>query len=104
MEFAGEWIPPETWVEVVVNIGSAMEVRVAQRGVIVIPKSLREAYDLRPGVRLTLLDLGGTFVLSPRASQVDAVADRPVRSLADRGESLEEMLRQLREERGRCEP
>jgi AbrB family looped-hinge helix DNA binding protein len=85
-------------------MSEAIELRVAQRGVIVIPKSLREAYDLKPGVRLTLLDLGGTFVLSPQVSQVDALADRLAHSLSERGESLEGMLRQLREERERYEP
>jgi len=85
-------------------MSEAIELRIAQRGVIVIPKSLREAYDLRPGVRMTLLDLGGTFVLSPQISQVDAVADRLAESLSERGESLEGMLRQLREERERYEP
>ncbi|OGO10182.1 MAG: hypothetical protein A2Y93_07710 [Chloroflexi bacterium RBG_13_68_17] len=85
-------------------MSEAIELRIAQRGVIVIPKSLREAYDLRPGVRMTLLDLGGTFVLSRQISQVDAVADRLAESLSERGESLEGMLRQLREERERYEP
>jgi bifunctional DNA-binding transcriptional regulator/antitoxin component of YhaV-PrlF toxin-antitoxin module len=87
-----------------VQMSEAIELRIAQRGVIVIPKSLREAYDLRPGVRMTLLDLGGTFVLSRQISQVDAVADRLAESLSERGESLEGMLRQLREERERYEP
>jgi len=82
----------------------AMEFRVAQRGVIVIPKPLREAYDLKPGDRLTLLDLDGTFVLSRRDSQVDALADRLVEPLYRQGESLEGMLRQLREERERYQP
>jgi len=85
-------------------MSEAIELRIAQRGVIVIPKSLRETYDLRPGVRMTLLDLGGTFILSRQISQVDAVADRLARSLSERGESLEGMLRQLREERERYEP
>ena len=85
-------------------MSEAIELRMAQRGVIVIPKSLREAYDLRPGVRMTLLDLGGTFILSRQISQVDAVADRLAESLSERGESLEGMLRQLREERERYEP
>jgi bifunctional DNA-binding transcriptional regulator/antitoxin component of YhaV-PrlF toxin-antitoxin module len=81
-----------------------MEVQMAQRGVVVIPKSLREAYKLRPGVRFSLLDLGGVFVLSPQTSQADALADRISQSLSDQGESLEGMLRTLREERERYQP
>jgi len=73
--------------------------RVAQRGLITLPKALRETYGISPGDTLTLLDLGGVFVLAPRPSEVDAIADW----LADRwqaqGETLETMLQALREER-----
>ena len=40
----------------------SMTLQMAQRGVITIPKSLRESYGLRPGDTFTLLDLGGVFV------------------------------------------
>jgi len=76
-------------------------VQVAQRGVIVLPKSLRREYGLQAGDRLTLLDLGGVFVLSPQASEVDVLADRLSGKLAEEGQSLEGMLRVLREERER---
>ena len=78
-----------------------MTIQVSQRGVVVLPKALRTAYNLKPGDRLTLLDLGGAFVLSPEASQVDALADRISGAIAERGETLEGMLRLLREERER---
>ena len=74
-------------------------VQVAQRGVVVLPKALRQAYGLEPGDRLTLLDLGGAFVLSPRPSQVDALAVRISGELAEKGQTLESLLRALREER-----
>ena len=80
------------------------EVQVAQRGVIVIPKPLRQAYNLKAGSRMTLLDLGGVFVLSPQVSEVDTLADRVSRSLAEQGVTLEGMLRTLREERERYQP
>jgi len=80
------------------------EVQMAQRGVIVIPKPLRQAYNLKAGSRMTLLDLGGVFVLSPQVSEVDALADRVSRSLAEQGVTLEGMLRTLREERERYQP
>ena len=80
---------------------SSMTLHVAQRGLITIPKSLREAYGIQPGDALTLLDLGGVFVLSPKPSQVDELADRIAADLQDKGESLESMLQALREERER---
>jgi bifunctional DNA-binding transcriptional regulator/antitoxin component of YhaV-PrlF toxin-antitoxin module len=76
-------------------------VRMAQRGGVTLPKSLRESYNLRPGDNFTLLDLGGVFVLSPRRSEVDSLADRLTQALTERGETLETMLQALREERER---
>jgi bifunctional DNA-binding transcriptional regulator/antitoxin component of YhaV-PrlF toxin-antitoxin module len=76
-------------------------VRMAQRGVVTLPKVLRENYNLRPGDDFTLLDLGGVFVLSPRRSEVDSLADRLAQALTERGETLETMLQTLREERER---
>jgi bifunctional DNA-binding transcriptional regulator/antitoxin component of YhaV-PrlF toxin-antitoxin module len=76
-------------------------VRMAQRGVVTLPKSLRESCNLRPGDNFTLLDLGGVFVLSPRRSEVDSLADRLTQALAERGETLETMLQALHEERER---
>lgn len=74
-------------------------IRVAQRGVVTLPKSLREAYGLEAGDLLTLLDLGGVFVFSPRQTEIDALADRITKSLEAKGETLESMLQVLRKER-----
>lgn len=73
--------------------------QVAQRGVVTLPKNLREAYRLEAGDTLTLIDLGGVFVLSPRRPEVDRLADRIAEDLAQRGETLESMLSALREAR-----
>jgi AbrB family looped-hinge helix DNA binding protein len=78
-----------------------MTLHVAQRGLITIPKELREAYGIQPGDALTLLDLGGVFVLSPKPSGIDALADRIAAELQEKGETLESMLQALREERER---
>ncbi len=78
-----------------------MTIKIAQRGAVVIPQKLRHAYDLKTGDTLTLLDLGGVFVLSRRQSDVDAIADRITNRLVERGETLESMLKTLREERER---
>ena len=74
-------------------------VQMTQRGVMVIPKSLREAYNLQPGDSFSLMDLGGVFVISPRRSEIDSLADRISCDLHDKGESLESMLQLLRDER-----
>ncbi len=71
----------------------------AQRGVITLPKELREAYGLKPGDTLTLLDLGGVFVLSPTRLEVESLADRVTQALVDQGETLESVLQALHEER-----
>jgi len=80
---------------------SGMTLYMAQRGLITIPKALREAYGIQPGDALTLLDLGGVFVLAPKPSQIDALAERIAAELQDKGETLESMLQALREERER---
>lgn len=70
-----------------------------QRGVLTFPKPVREAYKLKPGDSVTLLDLGGVFVLSPRVSEIDQLASRITESLTEQGEDLESMLKVLREKR-----
>ena len=73
--------------------------RIAQRGVLTLPKSLREAHNLKPGDTLTLLDLGDLLVLSLRPSEVGRLADRVRESLTEKGESLETVLKSLRQVR-----
>lgn len=82
-------------------MSDSLTVKMAQRGVVTLPKVLRENYNLRPGDTFTLLDLGGVFVLSPRRSEIDALADRLTDALTERGETLESMLQAMREERER---
>jgi hypothetical protein len=75
--------------------------QLAQRGLLTLPKALRDQYHLKTGDTLTLLDLGGVFVLSLHHSEVDALADEIASSLAGSGETLESMLVALRETRER---
>jgi len=81
-----------------------MTVQVAERGLLVLPKTLREAYNIQPGDTLTLLDLGGVFLLSPRPSEIDALADPIAADLRARGETLEFLLHALRQEREKYTP
>ncbi len=74
-------------------------IELAQRGILTLPKALRERYHLQPGSSFTLLDLGGVFVLSPRRSEIDSIADKLKDELTNQGETLESLLQTLREER-----
>ncbi len=78
-------------------------VQVAQRGLITLPKELRDANGIRAGDELALLDLGGVFVLRRGRSQVDALADELAHDLSERGETLESMLKALRDVRAKYE-
>ncbi len=76
-----------------------ISIHLAQRGLVTLPKALRDAYQLKAGDDMTLLDLGGVFVLSPHRSQVDALGNSIREALLERGETLESMLSALRESR-----
>ena len=76
-------------------------VRMGKRGAIVIPQALRETYGMQPGDTFTLSNLGGILVLSPRRSEIDLLAERMRAQWEEKGETLEAMLRALREERDR---
>ena len=78
---------------------TSITLQMAQRGIITIPKSLRESYGINPGDSFTLIDLDGVFVLSHSRSEIDAIADRVAAQWAEDGASLETMLKALREER-----
>ena len=78
-----------------------MTVNITQHGLLTLPKSIRNRYKLKPGDSLTLLDVDGVFVLSPLRSEIDLLADRINKSIIEEGETLESMLRSLREERER---
>ena len=79
---------------------NTFQVQVVRRGIITIPKELREHNNIEEGDTLTLIDLGdGVVVMSPRRSRVDEIANKLAREWQDSGESLESMLSTLREVR-----
>jgi AbrB family looped-hinge helix DNA binding protein len=80
---------------------SGLALTVAQRGQLTLPKALREQYGIETGDVLTLIDLGGVFVLAPSRSEVGQLADQLSVEWKGRGESLETMLQAVREERAR---
>ena len=76
--------------------------QMSQRGIITIPKFLRESYGMQAGDTFTLLDLGGLFVLNPQRSEIDVIAEKMAAQWVEAGETLETMLQTLREERSQC--
>jgi AbrB family looped-hinge helix DNA binding protein len=79
---------------------NTFQVQVVRRGIITLPKELREQNNIEEGDTLTLIDLGdGVVVMSPRRSRVDEIANKLAKELQDSGESLESMLTTLREVR-----
>lgn len=77
------------------------QIQMAKRGVITIPQALRKRYNLKTGDVFTLIDLGGTFVLSPHRSIVDELAGDISQQLMKKGETLESMLKILKDRRKR---
>ena len=75
--------------------------QVRDRGVVTLPKPLRERYGLGAGDVLDVVDLDGVFVLSPRASVVPELAAEIERLRVEAGYTTEELLESLRGERER---
>lgn len=79
---------------------NTFQVQVVRRGIITLPKELREHNNIEEGDTLTLIDLGdGVVVMSSKRSRVDEIADKLAKQWQDSGETLESMLSTLREVR-----
>ena len=81
-------------------MNNTFQVQVVRRGIITLPKELREHNNIEEGDTLTLIDLGdGVVVMSPQRSRVDEIASKLAKEWQDSGESLQTMLSTLREVR-----
>jgi AbrB family looped-hinge helix DNA binding protein len=81
-------------------MNNTFQVQVVRRGIITLPKELRDNNNIEEGDVMTLVDLGdGVVVMSPRRSRVDEIANKLAREWQDSGETLESMLTTLREVR-----
>ncbi|NTV38146.1 MAG: AbrB/MazE/SpoVT family DNA-binding domain-containing protein [Anaerolineales bacterium] len=75
-------------------------IQIRSKGTITLPTEMRKKYGLEEGEVLNIVELGnGAFLLSPRRSRVDELADKMRVDLESSGESLESMLTTLREVR-----
>jgi AbrB family looped-hinge helix DNA binding protein len=72
------------------------------KGAVTIPIELRRKYGLGEGDIITLIDLGdGSFLLTPKVTQVDHLGGRVAQAMAKEGVTLDEILTALDEERER---
>ncbi len=75
-------------------------IQIRKKGSLTLPVDLRNKYKLNEGDILTLIDLGdGSFLLTPRISQVNRLGDRVAEAVADYNISLDDLLSTLDEER-----
>ena len=81
-------------------MSTTYQIQVGRRGVITFPKELRDQNNIADGDILNLIELSDdVFVISRRRSQVDEVANQLAREWQDSGQSLESMLKTLRQVR-----
>lgn len=79
-----------------------MEVKVVQvrgRGTVTLPARMRERYGLSDGDPITVVDLDGVLVLSPKVGLVPKVAAEIERLRTRAGLSLEDLLASQAQER-----
>jgi len=81
-------------------MNTTFQVQVVRRGVITLPKELREKNRIAEGDILTLIELGdGVVVMSLQRSLVEEISNKLAKEWQESGETLESMLATLREVR-----
>lgn len=73
--------------------------QIRQRGVVTIPTEIRRQYGLDEDDVLTLIDLGGTFVLTPRMSMVPKLAREIEKKRQRAGVTVEELIEDIQRDR-----
>lgn len=76
-------------------------VQLRDRGVVTLPKALRDRYGLAAGDALRVLDLDGVFVVTPMVPMVPELAREIERLRTEAGLSTEDLLEGLQRERER---
>ena len=83
------------------EISDSATIQLRSRGVLTLPKEMRERYGLHAGDALRVVDLEGVFVITPMVPMVPELAREIERLRLDAGLSTEELLDHLRNERER---
>jgi bifunctional DNA-binding transcriptional regulator/antitoxin component of YhaV-PrlF toxin-antitoxin module len=71
------------------------------RGTLTLPASIRERYGLEDGDPLTLIDLDGALVISPRLSVIGKLAAEIEYLTKEAGLTLDQLLVGIKEQRAR---
>lgn len=74
-------------------------VTLRRRGILTLPADLRKRYRLEEGEPLTLLDLGGVFVIAPKVSVVPKLVGELERLREEAGIRVEDLLEGLDKQR-----
>ena len=81
-------------------MSTTYQIQVGRRGVITFPKELLDQKDIADGEILNLMELSDdVFVISRHRSQIDEIANQLAQEWQNSGESLESMLKTLRDVR-----
>lgn len=76
-------------------------IQIRKRGVLTLPKVLREKYRLDEGDPVTLIDLGEGIFISPKLTIVPKLVAELEYMMEKEGLSLEDLLQGVAEERSR---
>ena len=79
----------------------AYKIQLRQRGTMTLPVKLRERYSLDAGDTLTIVDLDGALVISPKVSIVSKLAAEIEQIREEAGLSIDDLLEGLDGERRR---
>ncbi|MGD8753158.1 MAG: hypothetical protein PVG14_17105 [Anaerolineales bacterium] len=81
---------------------AATILQIRSKGTLTLPIEFRRKYGLDEGDVFTLIDLGdGSFLFTPRVTQVDRLGNRVAKLMAQEGVSVDDILKTLDEERER---
>jgi len=79
-------------------MSQAATIQIRQRGTVTLPAKLREKYGLKDGDPVTIVDLDGVFLITPRVLTVPGLARELERLRKRKGLSLKDLGGPVRED------